>query len=643
MTEGILIGHISTNPKGFGFFVETGAEESIFIEPGKLNTALNGDTVEFKITGESDQGPFGEVVKVLERARERYVGTVDANGNAMFVKLDDRKSYVDFFIPNRFRAFAEDGDKVVVTLVDWKADSKNPVGKIVAILGKKGEHNAEMRAIAVGSGFESDFPSNVLAEADQLKIKKGEITKEDINERLDYRDTLTLTIDPDTAKDFDDAISIKNISSDTFELGVHIADVSHYVKFGSNIDREAFERGFSVYMVDRTIPMLPEILSNDLCSLTPGEDKLAFSVILKIKLSGEVLERKFVKSVIRSDHRFSYEEAQKIIDEKKGLYFTELDTLNQISQNLAQKNREAGSIEFETDEVKFELDPQGRPIRVIRLDRLDTHKLIEELMLLANKEVATVMSKAVKEDKADLFIYRVHDEPQPEKIESYATLTRALGHNLPLSKEGTIKPKQLSEFLASLDGLPEEGLLKTAAIRSMSKALYSIQNTGHYGLSFDNYSHFTSPIRRYSDLAAHRLLIAYLKNKEIKSREAETYLGMIDHLTERENAAVEAERASIKYKHVEYMLSHIGEVFTGIITGVSEWGIYVEEEETKAEGMISTKSIDEPVTYDREGYRMIADRSKRVFRLGDKLRFKVIRADLDKKQLDYELVDQEVS
>lgn len=633
-----LTGRISTNSKGFGFFSNPDLEKEIFIEPGKLGGAFNGDEVKIKVTGENGEGPYGEVVEVISRYRKSYVGAVDAQSKSFFVILDDKKAYADFFIPNRHQNKARHGDKVVVEIIDWEPGARNPVGKIVSVLGKKGEHDAEMKAIVVNSGFDGDFPPEVEAEADRIKKEQGSVKEKDLIGREDLRGVTTLTIDPTTAKDFDDAISLRRISEDMFEVGIHIADVSHYVKFGSKIDKEAFERGFSVYMVDRTIPMLPEVLSNDLCSLNPHEDKFAFSAIVNIRLDGTVIDRRFTKSVIRSDHRFTYEDAQEVINQGHGEYFEELNTLNTIAKSLVEKNRAGGSIEFETDEVKFELDPEGRPIRVVRLDRLDTHKLVEEMMLLANREVAKVMYTAVKEEKADLFLYRVHDVPQIDRVESYAALVRALGHKLPVNEEGTVRSKDMSQFLESLEGTPEEGLLKTAAIRSMSKALYSTHNIGHYGLSFEFYTHFTSPIRRYADLAVHRLLAAYLDEEEIPTREVETYLNMIPHITERENAAVEAERSSIKYKHVEYMTSRIGEEFDGTITGVSEWGIYVEDDETKAEGMIGLRSLDEPFSFDREGYRILGDKTKTVFRLGDRVRFRVVRADLDKKQLDYELV-----
>lgn len=636
--EETLTGHISTNSKGFGFFRSPELEDDIFIGPSDLNQALNGDEVTIKITGKTDEGPFGVVTEITNRAKTKYVGVVDSQSKACFVVLDDKKAYVDFYIPQNEQKNARHGDKVVVELMDWKKETKNPTGKIVEILGKKGDNDAEMRAIVIEGGFEGEFPPEVEAEARKIKDERGSITEEDKAEREDFRGVTTLTIDPETAKDFDDAISLTKISEGLYEVGVHIADVSHFVDFDSTLDKEAFERGFSVYLVDRTIPMLPEILSNDLCSLNPQEDKHAFSAVITLTADGEVTSRRFTKSLIHSNKRFSYESAQRVLNEKSGEYFEELNTLNGIAKKLVEKNRRAGSIEFETDEVTFELDVQGRPIKVVRKERLDTHKLVEEFMLLANREVAKKMSEAVEGDKADLSLYRVHDVPPVERIESYSTLVRALGHKLPLTEEGSVSSKDLGAFLATLDGKAEESLLKTAAIRSMSKATYSTNNIGHYGLAFEYYTHFTSPIRRYADLVIHRLLHKVLNEQTITQKEADFYFDMIPHITERESAAVDAERTSVKYKHVEFMLAHVGETFEGTITGVSEWGIYVEEKETKAEGMVSLRSLDDHFTFERESYRVIGEKTKKTYRLGDAVSFKVARADLDRKQLDYELV-----
>jgi len=633
-----LTGKISTNSKGFGFFRSPELEEDIFISPTDLNQALNNDIVSIKITGKTDEGPFGTVTDIIRRARTKYVGVVDSQSSACFVMLDDKKAYVDFYIPQNEQKNAKHRDKVVVELTGWKKESKNPTGKIVEILGKKGDNDAEMRAIVIEGGFEGEFPSEVEAEARKIKSERGGITESDKAEREDFRSVPTLTIDPETAKDFDDALSFSKVSEGVFEVGIHIADVSHFVDFESKLDKEAYERGFSVYLVDRTIPMLPEILSNDLCSLNPNEDKHAFSAIITITKEGEVKDRRFAKSLIHSNKRFSYEAAQETLNAGSGEYFEELSMLNHIAKKLVEINRKAGSIEFETDEVTFELDAQGRPIKVVRKERLDTHKLVEEFMLLANREVAKRMSTAVEEDKADLSLYRVHDVPPVERIENYSTLVRALGHKLPLTEEGSVTSKDLGEFLATLDGKAEESLLKTAAIRSMSKATYSTQNIGHYGLAFEYYTHFTSPIRRYADLVIHRLLYKVLKGDSITQKEADFYFDMIPHLTERESAAVDAERTSVKYKHVEFMLSHVGDTFEGTVTGVSEWGIYVEENETKAEGMVSLRSLDDHFTFERESYRVRGEKTKKVYRLGDSVTFKVVRADLDRKQLDYELV-----
>jgi ribonuclease R len=635
---GTLTGRISTNSKGFGFFSSPDLEKDIFIGPNDLHTALNGDIVSMRIIGTSEQGPFGEVIEVLERARTRYVGVVDRqNKKNCFVIPDDNKLYVDFFIQPGKEMNARHNDKVVVEFVSWKENQKNPTGRIIEILGKKGENNAEMRAIVVSSGFEAEFPSEVEEEARAVKKERGMITAADLREREDVRAVTTFTIDPANAKDFDDALSIRPREDGTYEVGVHIADVSHFVDFGSSLDTEAYKRGFSVYLVDRTIPMLPEILSNDLCSLNPHEDKHAFSAFIVLDKNGTVLSSRFTKSVIHSNHRLTYESAQNVLDTGAGVHIKELSLLNTLAKKLEEKNKVNGSIEFASDEIAFELDGSGRPLRVIRKERLDTHKLVEAFMLLANREVAKKMSHAVDGEKAALSLYRIHDVPPLEKIESYAALVRTLGYTLPLNG-GTISSKDFAAFLASLDGRVEEGLLKTAAVRSMSKALYSTENIGHYGLAFEHYTHFTSPIRRYADLVIHRLLYKVLKNQTIHQKEADFYFDMIPHITEREAAAVDAERASIKYKHVEYMLSRVGETFQGTIAGVSEWGIYVEEQETKAEGMVGIRSLGERFIFDREHMRIVGERTKKVYRLGDTVTFRVTRADLDRKQLDYELV-----
>ncbi|MDZ7726370.1 MAG: ribonuclease R [Candidatus Campbellbacteria bacterium] len=632
-------GYITTNSKGFGFFSNEDLEEDIFIQPGKLLMALNGDEVEIKIIDKNESGPLGEVTKVLDRAHSKYVGTVDKSSGRIFVISDDRKAYVDFFVPERFQGEAEDGDKVVVELVDWKDEDKNPIGKIVSVLGKKGENDAEMKSIIISSGFDGDFPPEVEEEAEKISKERGPITEKDVQEREDFRDVTTITIDPASAKDFDDAISFRKLDDDNYEVGVHIADVSHFVDFGSKIDKEAFERGFSVYLVDRTIPMLPEVLSNDLCSLNPGQDKHAFSAIMVLDKKGNIIDHHFSKTLVHSNRRFTYEEAQAAIDGGEDEFSHDLSVLNTIAKELKKKNQEGGAIEFETDEVSFELAPDGTPIKVTRKERLDVHKLVEEYMLLANRMVAKKLSRAVENDEADLAVYRVHDTPQVERVENFAELVRALGYKLPLTEEGTVKSKDLSEFLEKLEGRPEESLLKTAAIRSMAKASYSTDNIGHYGLSFNYYTHFTSPIRRYADLVVHRILNSYLKSGEIPETEAQFYFDMISHITDREQAAVEAERASKKYKHVEYMQNHIGEEFEGTISGVSEWGIYVEEKETMAEGMISTKSLGEDCVYEKEKYRVSCPSLKRVFSLGDSIKFRIKDADLDKKQLNYELVE----
>lgn len=632
-----LSGEISVNSRGVGYLEVEGQEEDIEIENHFLKTAMNGDTVEVVLLPKSKwDRQKGEVVKIVDRAKMRFVGTVKKNGG-FFVEPDDRRMYRDIFVPPAQTHNANEGDKVLVKIKEWTDQKKNPEGQILQIIGKRGEHNAEMESIVLESGFDINFPKEVEEEADKVAARERARMNDEAKLRRDFRGITTFTIDPFDAKDFDDALSLKELGHDEYEIGVHIADVSHYVTEGSALDKEARKRGLSVYLVDRTIPMLPEVLSNDLCSLNPNEDRLSMSGVFVMNKHGKIKSKWFGKTIINSDKRFSYEDAQKVLDEKKGQYYKELQTLNDIAKNLQKEKFKNGAIDFETEEVKFRLDERGVPIEVYRKTRLDTHKLIEEFMLLANREVAEHVFKANKAKKGS-FIYRIHDVPNPEKIIDLGIFLKALGFDLH-SKNGEIHSKEINALLKRVEGSPQESLIKTAAIRSMAKAIYSTRNIGHFGLAFEFYTHFTSPIRRYPDLIVHRLLQREVVGGKIPQDEFSKLERIAGESSDREVTAAEAERSSIKYKQVEYMSKHIGKQFEGTISGVAEWGIYVEEVQTKCEGMVRLRDLaDDYYILDKKNYSIVGEKTKRKYSLGDKVKFKVKAADMERKTLDYVFV-----
>ena len=636
----VLQGIIKVTGKGFGYFSQEDQESDLEIQPEYINRALNGDVVMVEILNKELFGrKQGKVVEIINRKKTYFVGTFEeAVGpvNGGFVIPDDKRMYRDILIPKDAVMGAKNGDKVFSEIVEWQDGLKSPRGRITKIIGKSGEHNAEMEAIVYESGFEINFPEDVEREAKGWKEKWE---KEDhLFERKDFRDVTTFTIDPADAKDFDDAISIRKTGDDEYEIGVHIADVSHFVEPKTALDDEAIKRGTSIYLVDRTIPMLPEVLSNDLCSLNPNEDKYAFSAVFLINMKGLIKSRWFGKTLINSDKRFTYEEAQEILDKKEGLFFEELNTLNKIAYKLREEKFKKGAIEFETEEVKFELDDKGKPIKVYKKVRKDTHKLVEDFMLLANREVATHMYEFGKKNNKAAFVYRIHDVPDREKIINLATFVKALGFELK-NKDGETTAEDIKKMLQSIAKSPAETLIKTATIRSMSKAIYSTSNIGHFGLAFDYYTHFTSPIRRYPDLMVHRLIYRYIKNGKIEQDEIAKYQRLSDASSERELEAAEAERSSIKYKQVEYMSEKIGQEFDGIVSGVSEWGVYVEEAETKADGMVRLKDMtDDLYELDEKTYSIVGKRTGKRYSLGDKVRVKLVDAQLDKKILNFQFV-----
>jgi ribonuclease R len=663
-------GILSVNSRAVGFIEDERSKEDIRIETANLNTALNRDEAEVELLRERIRGQrTGRVVRVLKRAKMRFVGTIEERGTKLAVVPDDFRMYAPIAIPRPPRE-ARKGFKALAEIKEWKVGTE-PQGEILKVIGKKGEHEVEMESIILERGFESDFPkevedeARVIAEEAQRLIKEtnSPLSAEEKEKRRDFTKATLFTIDPANAKDFDDALSFRKladsevkdkglkIKDSLYEVGIHIADVSHYVREGTALDREARERGTSVYLVDRTIPMLPHALSNDLCSLNPNVDRFAFSAVFEMDENGKVYSRWFGKSVIHSQKRFTYESAQELLDESPRGSTSKtpkeveplkdaLLALNRIAKKLRDEKAKQGAIDFEQDEVGFELDDKGHPIRVFKKARLDTHKLIEEFMLLANREVAFFFHQAWKKSGGKIpFIYRTHDVPDREKLEQLSVFVRALGHELPLRVGGSVTGKDLQALFNAIDGHASESLIKTAAIRSMAKAIYSTANIGHFGLAFEYYTHFTSPIRRYPDLLVHRSLFSILEKHSIDPSKRAKLERMAADSTKREIEAAEAERESIKLKQVEYMQDRLGKEFDGIISGVTEWGIYVEEKETRSEGMVKLRDLeDDYYILDQNNYCIVGEKTKKKYSLGDNVRFKVTEADVERKTLDYGLV-----
>jgi len=636
---------ISITGKGVGYVLLSpdNRDERIRIETDDLNTALHGDIVKVSLlphrTGEE---LFGTVSAVVTRAKTQFVGTVSREQGIVFIIPDDQRVYRDIIIPEQESASLTDGEKVYVRIGEWRDPRSNPVGTVIERIGMKGDNDAEMRAIALEKGIVPDFPEEVEREANAIARV---ITDEEISRRRDMRGVLTCTIDPADAKDFDDALSFQTRADGTIEVGVHIADVAHYVVPGTALDKEAARRGTSVYLVDRTIPMLPEVLSNDLCSLNPHEDKLAFSAIFTFSADAlahgraEIVNEWFGRTVIHSDRRLAYEEAQEIIDGKDDSLRDPLITLNTLAHILQKERFAKGAISFDKDEVRFNLDENGKPLGVYVKERLDAHKLIEDFMLLANKRVAEWIGTKDK-GMEKTFVYRIHDVPDADRLRELATFVKTLGYELPIGEQGA-DSRDINKLLAQVKGTPEEQLITTAAIRSMAKAVYATGNIGHYGLAFEHYTHFTSPIRRYPDVMVHRLLATYLSGGTVKDTERDSYEAMSRYASEMEKHAADAERASIKYKQVEYMQSHVGEEFDGTISGVTKFGIYVEENETRAEGLVHIRDLgNDFFNLDEKQYAIVGERTKKHYRLGDPIKVRLVRADLDARVLDMEVVDE---
>jgi len=632
-------GQINISHKGIGKVNLRETGEVIEIEHNFLNTALHGDTVRVTLHPYKSGDPqTGEVTQILRRANKGFSGIIEMENGLYFLVPSDLRMYTDILIPKEKLNNAQIGQKVFVVITEWKDHKKSPIGEVAEVLGAPNEHNVEMKAIALEKGFSEIFPIEVLKEAE--KLKQIGITKEETSKRRDMRDTLTFTIDPFDAKDFDDAISFKVLENDLYEVGVHIADVSHYVNIGSELDKEAYRRGTSVYLVDRTIPMLPEVLSNDLCSLKPDIDRLTFSIIFDIDKNGKIHKEWIGKTIINSDKRFSYEEAQNSIDDKDGLFHHELATLNNISKKLKKERFTNGAISLEQDEVKIILDQSGVPIEVVVKVRQDSNKMIEELMLLANRRIAEKMSIKKKGQADNIFLYRIHDLPNKDKMQDLANFLKKLGYKLSL-KNGIIPSEEINELIHKLEGSPLRDTVHTAIIRTMAKAIYSVKNIGHYGLAFKYYTHFTSPIRRYPDVVVHRILESNIMGKVIPNDKLKKYQDISLETSQREKEAAEAERSSIKYKQVEYMSARVGDIFNGIITGVTEWGLYIEEALTKCEGMAPIRSLENDYyIFDKKCMCITGKKHHKKYTLGDKVRFKVIKADMNRKTIDYQIINK---
>ena len=634
----MMIGTFSRSKDGYNEFYPEDGSEPVMISERNSAHALTDDIVRVSLFAHRrGRGREGEVVEIVKRVHSTFVGELRVERHYAFLVTESRLMPNDIFIPKDLLKGGKNGDKAVVKLLEWPLDSRNPIGKVIDILGRSGDNDTEMNAILAEYGLPYKYPDAVEQAAAQIP---AEIPADEIAARKDFRDVTTFTIDPDDAKDFDDALSVRKSGDGLWEIGVHIADVSHYVTEGGIIDKEAFKRATSIYLVDRTIPMLPEKLCNDLCSLRPDEEKLAYSVIFTMNEKAEVKDFEIARTVIKSNRRFCYDEVQQIILDGQGEYYEEIELLNRLAQTMRKKRFQAGAIDFQQAQVHFRLDEKGKPLSVYFSESNESHQLIEEFMLLANRTVAEKIGAKKPGNTPKTFVYRIHDEPNPEKLSMLSKFVSKLGYKMRSASGRTTSASALNGLLKDVHGSKEQNVIEQISLRAMQKARYSTGNIGHYGLAFRYYTHFTSPIRRYPDLLVHRLLHRYL-TLNARTVSQSKYEDLCEHCSAQEQVAANAERASIKYKQVEFMSEHIGEEYDAVISGVTEWGLYAEINENKCEGMIPMRTLqDDYYEFDEANYCIIGRRRHRKFTIGDAVRIRIVRANLDRKQLDFELVEE---